>query len=40
MEKAMKLYVTPATEVVEVELEGQLLDASFEPIQFAPEQDA
>jgi hypothetical protein len=36
MEKAMKLYVSPATEVVEVELEGQLLDGSLpgsEPVE-------
>lgn len=38
--KELKLYVTPAQEIIKMELEGHLLDASMEkPIWGAPEAD-
>ena len=39
--KELKLYVTPAQEIIKMELEGQLLDASMTPPdwKFAPEED-
>lgn len=38
--KDLKFYVTPALEIIKLELEGQLLDASMEkPIWGAPEAD-
>jgi hypothetical protein len=35
--KELKLYVTPEQEIINLELEGQLLDGSFEPMPEDPE---